>query len=264
MDRNGAFNRYACILKDAENWLTGRYRSREANDTIVIPENQGRDSAFLNRSPGSISLKDSSGFIPSVPVENGRADAAELQVINREICTCENCNLYLLRRCTVPGRGTAGARLMVVTPPPVDDAREDSMPMSIQGNEYLAKWLTALELNLEQDIFITPAVKCRTPGGRPPESSEVEACNDFLRRQYRAVAPTAVLALGDAACGALSGNPRDFPALVTKNWRWGVIPALVLWTPEEVLAHPERLRRPVWEALLRFKAAWNVLPGTGL
>ena len=196
-------------------------------------------------------------------VEPGTGNAAALSDIAGDIRTCESCNLYLIRKNTVPGRGAAGARLMVVTPPPIEGAGEDSTPLSVHENTYLGKWLTALGLNLERDVFITPAVKCHTPGGRPPHTEEAASCAGYLRRQYEAVAPRAVLALGDGACGALSGDIRDFPILVGKGWTWGAVPALILWTPAEVLAHPARLRRPVWEALQRFKAAWDALPGTG-
>ena len=264
MDKNGAFSRYACILKDAEDWLISGYRSRKDNDTMILSENRKPNAKLFNNEPQAASIRHSPVFDPPAGVEYGKEDAVELNAIAQEIRTCESCSLYLLRKNTVPGKGSAGARLMVVTPPPIDDAHADSMPMSTQENEYLMKWLAALGLNPHQDTFITPAVKCRTPGSRPPKPKEVEACVHYLHRQYRSVAPMAVLALGDAACGALSGDPRHFPALVGKDWRWGTIPALILWTPGEVLAHPERLRRPVWESLQRFKASWDVLSRTGL
>jgi len=153
---------------------------------------------------------------------------------------------------------------MVVTPPPADAAGFRDSPLAPFEAEYLDKWLKALELDPRGDVFITPAVKCRTPGARPPMDEEQAACSGYLRKQYKAVRPRAVLALGGAACGALSGDPRDFPSLVGRDWTWGAVPALVLWTPAEVLANPGRLRKPVWDALQRLKAAWNAVPEPGL
>ncbi|RLW68639.1 MAG: hypothetical protein B6D68_03235, partial [spirochete symbiont of Stewartia floridana] len=186
--------------------------------------------------------------------------AAQLIHIADEIKACMKCNLNLIRKNTCPGRGRVEATLMAVTPPPGQEAKEESSPLPAYEDEYLAKWFIALKLNPDKDVFITPAVKCRTPGGRSPQAEEAEACAGYLRRQFNAVAPKAILALGDAACGALTGNPRDFPSLVGKEWTWGNIPALVLWPPAEVLAQPNRLRRPVWQALQRFKAAWDASP----
>ena len=189
----------------------------------------------------------------------GSPDAAELSRIASEIRDCRNCNLHLTRENTVPGFGAADCLLMVITPAPGDSASEGDSPLPPFEDEYLGKWLTALELRPGRDVFITPAVKCRTPGGRPPAPGESAACAGYLHRQYRAAAPRAVLALGASACGSLTGSPADFPALVGRDWNWGGVPALVLWTPAEVLANPARLRSPVWESLKRLKAAWNAL-----
>ena len=196
------------------------------------------------------------------PPEVGRpasSDAAELPRIAAEIRECRDCNLHLTRENTVPGYGPADCLLMVVTPAPGDSAAENDSPLPPFEHEYLWKWLTALELRPGPDVFITPAVKCRTPGGRPPLGTESAACAGYLHRQYRAAAPRAVLALGASACASLTGSPADFPALVGRQWNWGGVPALVLWTPAEVLANPARLRSPVWESLKRLKAAWNAL-----
>lgn len=186
----------------------------------------------------------------------------ELRAVADKIAQCRSCNLYLTRESTVPGVGPVGATLMIVTPPPVDGACQGDSPLPPYEAEYLEKWLVALELDLTRDIFLSPAVKCRTPGGRPPHAEEAAACSGYLREQYKVVRPKAVLALGDAACGVLTGSASDFPTLVGKDWTWGSVPALVLWTPAEVLANPSRLRRPVWEALQRLKVAWNAV-GTG-
>ncbi len=191
----------------------------------------------------------------SIPASGGLNELAE------EISGCRSCNLYLLRENTVPGVGTAGATLMIITPPPADGARGNPLPPF--EAEYLGKWLTALKLT-PGEVFITPAVKCRTPGGRPPQKEEAAACAPYLHRQFKLVRPRAVLALGDAACGVLTGNPADFPSLVARDWTYAGVPALVLWTPAEVLANPKRLRKPVWESLQQLQAAWNALPGSPL
>lgn len=230
-----------------------------------IDPSGGRQTADVGLSPP---------LRPSVPVPAAEppssvrpADpeaAAELRKIAGEVGECRQCNLYLLREHTVPGIGSPGAMLMVVTPPPSDTASELTSPLPAYEQEYLEKWLRALGLDPAADAFVTPAVKCRTPGSRPPQPEEAAACTTYLRRQYKAVAPRAVLALGSSGCGTLTGDPGDFPSLVGKDWTWGAVPALVLWTPAEVLANPGRLRAPVWDALQRLKAAWNAVPGSQL
>ena len=281
MERRQAFIEYGAILKEVEEWLDGGYRG-SAQEMPVRPPSlrKSTDSPGVaaGAAGGSAVGSGAAGVSPAAfrgagagggygrgkagPPGVGRlvsSDSAELPRIAAEIRNCRNCNLHLTRENTVPGFGPADCLLMVITPAPGDSAAEGDSPLPPFEDEYLGKWLTALELRPGRDVFITPAVKCRTPGGRPPAPGESAACAGYLHRQYRAAAPRAVLALGASACGSLTGSPADFPALVGREWNWGGVPALVLWTPAEVLANPARLRSPVWESLKRLKAAWNVL-----
>ena len=286
MDRSEALTEYLAILNDTEDWLSGGYRQKHAEIEFRLPpaaaeslEEQEPVSPVGAASPvppahvppvsSSVSP---SAHVPPAPAASQTAafegepagQPASLKQIADEVSNCSSCDLYLSRKNTVPGVGVDNAVLMIVTSPPYDGAGFNSVPLPLYEYEYLTKWLTALGLDPLRDIFITPAVKCRTPGGRPPNPDESAACSSYLRRQYKEVKPRGILALGDAACGALTGNSADFPALVGRDWTWGSVPALVLWTPAEVLASPGRLRSPVWESLKRLKAAWNALPGSQL
>ncbi len=292
MDRTQAFAEYAHILGDFEDSLSGGFRRIREEQAIRIPvqtmpdaDAPVQESAYESSSsapasdpglaapgravspasgPGPAGSAGGPGtdVSPSLQRPADSQSVEALKTVAGEIAVCRNCNLYLMRENTVPGIGSPGATLMIVTPPPVDSASELTTPLPAFEQEYLEKWLVALELDPSRDVFITPAVKCRTPGARPPQSEEAAACTGFLRRQYKAVAPRAVLALGSSGCGALTGNPGDFPSLVGRDWNWGAVPALVLWTPAEVLANPGRLRGPVWESLKRLKASWNAVPGS--
>ncbi len=239
-----------------------RLRSDSQNPSPGLTDSS---PASLSQTPDSpAALHPGGTSAASVPSFGRQAPSSpELQAVAEKAAQCRACNLHLTRENTVPGVGSVGATLMIVTPPPVDGAPEGGGPLAPYEFEYLEKWLAALALNPSSDIFITPAVKCRTPGGRPPHAEEAAACSGYLREQYKIIRPKAVLALGDAACGVLTGSSADFPKLVGKDWTWGAVPALVLWTPSEVLANPSRLRRPVWDALKRLKDAWNAV-GTGI
>jgi len=278
MDRKQAFTEYGRILQETEDWLSFGYRRNHSDPEIRFPQ----DISSADASPEPPDAASPIDAPPETPVAVSAPPAvsqsqvqppaaehrvelsASLKKIGDEISECSSCNLYLTRQNTVPGIGSTGAVLMIITPPPSDGAGFDSGPLPLYEYEYLEKWITALGLDPSLDIFITPALKCRTPAGRPPHPEETAACSSFLRRQYKEVKPRAVLALGAAACGALTGNQADFPSLVGREWTWGSVPALVLWTPAEVLASPTRLRGPVWESLKQLKAAWNALPGNQL
>lgn len=267
MDRTQTFTEYGRILQESDDWLSHGYRREHADQE---PSDESPPEMSENQLPvppidpgvhAGVTEKVTESVNESV-IEGSPESSSTLQQIAGEIAGCRNCNLYLIRQSTVPGIGSIGATLMIVTAPPSDGAGETDSPLPLYEIEYLGKWLTALGLQTGRDTFITPAVKCRTPGGRPPHPDESGACAGYLRRQYKEVKPRAILALGAAACGALTGNPADFPSLVGRDWTWGAVPALVLWTPAEVLANPGRLREPVWESLKRLKVAWNAVPGS--
>lgn len=256
MNRKDLLTEYMRILNQTEQWLTDGYRKEEPDMEIHIPKDALEDSTV-----GADGAKEDTP-LPNIrqPGFDISTESSSLSMIADEIRNCQRCNLSLVRNNTVPGIGTQGALLMVVTAAPADSAREDMSPLAQHEQEYVEKWLRALDLNPQRDAFFTPAVKCRTPAGRPPEPEEAAACAPYIQRQFQSINPRAVLALGAAACGALTGSSREFPALVSREWLWGGVPALVLWTPSEVLANPKRLRKPVWEALQRLKVAWNALP----
>ena len=257
MKRNEILAEYARILNDFHCLLRGGYgrHQGEKNDEAQ-QEDDDFKSALADKLRSGTERVESHGM--SSP---GSDDSDTLFNISSDIARCHRCNLYLTREQTVPGVGIQRATLMVVTAPPIDSAGAQSSPLSPYEQEYLDKWLKALELDTQNDVFITPAVKCRTPGARPPHREELISCSFYLGRQYRSVRPKAILALGAAATAALTGKPADFHSLVGRDWSWGSIPALVLWTPAEVLASPGRLRAPVWKALQRLRKAWDAIPG---
>jgi len=253
---------YTRILNDFHNLLHGGYRHHQGEEI-------GEYKAQQDNADPMSALKDELSNNTNRVVSHERSspsshDLDTLPRISNEIAGCHQCNLYLTRDQTVPGVGVQRATLMVVTDSPVDSARAESSPLAQYEQEYLDKWLSALELDIHNDVFITPAVKCRTPGARPPHQAELVSCSFYLRRQFKSVRPQAILALGATATAALTGNSADFPSLVGQDWTWGSIPALVLWSPAEVLAHPGRLRAPVWKALQRLKKAWDAIPGNRL
>ena len=274
MNRLKARIEYKRILNDAIDWLRDGYRRERVEEEAIgaatsseisIPSGNSRK----NEAPKKDVRGDDLDFQITELQEISENEASsqyrgEMRLLAEKIARCEKCNLYLIRENTVPGVGVGSPLLMIVTAPPAFGTRETDGPLPLYESDYLDKWLGAINLRPGLDTFITPAVKCRTPGGRPPSATELGECFQYLKRQFAELKPKAVLALGAAACAALTGNISDFPSHVGKPWTWEGVPALVLWTPAEVLENPVRLRKPVWEAIQRLRDAWNALPGTGV
>jgi DNA polymerase len=134
------------------------------------------------------------------------ADSA-LAVVHEHILTCTACPLHLRRTQAVPGTGEASARIMVVGEGPGETEDRVGRPFVGAAGNVLTRLLESIGLRRE-DTFITNVVKCRPPGNRDPEPSEVEACAQFLDAQVEIIRPDVILILGRHALGRLlPGSP---------------------------------------------------------
>ncbi|KPL91358.1 uracil-DNA glycosylase [Herpetosiphon geysericola] len=121
--------------------------------------------------------------------------AATLALIAEEVAHCTACPLCRTRTNAVPGEGPADAEILLIGEGP--GQREDALGRPFVGpsGDLLEQWLAEIGLTREQ-VFIANVVKCRPPGNRDPEPSEIAACAQFLDRQIAALAPKLIATLG--------------------------------------------------------------------
>lgn len=142
--------------------------------------------------------------------------AAALARVAEEIRGCTRCPLAAGRSHTVPGEGNPLSDVLLVGEGP--GAREDATGRPFVGpaGRLLDELLGAIGWE-RADVFITNVVKCRPPGNRDPEPSEVGTCGAYLDRQERALDPAVVVSLGrhslqrylpGARIGAVHGRLR--------------------------------------------------------
>jgi DNA polymerase len=87
-------------------------------------------------------------------------------------------------------------------------ANEDRMglPFVGQAGKLLDRLLGEVGLERGQ-VFIATVLKCRPPNNRDPMPGEIEACQDYLRRQVDLIEPRVVCTLGNFATKLLRGDP---------------------------------------------------------
>ena len=121
--------------------------------------------------------------------------AVLLQTIADEIAQCTACPLHRSRTHTVPGEGAVDAEIMFIGEGP--GQREDQLGRPFVGpsGDLLETWLAEIGL-VRQQVFIANVVKCRPPGNRDPEPSEIAACAHFLDRQIDILRPKVIATLG--------------------------------------------------------------------
>jgi len=157
-----------------------------------------------------------------------------------DLSSCTHCVLSETRQHVLIGQGKASPRLMIVGDVPSEE--EDSSAQMYRGaaGELLEKMLQAMKLSTDE-VFYTPAVKCRPPENRQPHVAESKTCFKHLQQQIAERKPECILAFGNlAALGVLNQKLKvteargqwfntddNIPVMVTYH------PAYLLRTPEE-------------------------------
>ena len=156
-------------------------------------------------------------------------------------------------------RGRIDARLMVVGDYTAPKDQQTNKPFSGPAGDLLKKMLEGIEMDWEEDCYITNALLCDGTD-KSPRKSSVEACRENLIRQLDIVTPDVVLAMGKFAAQSLLELPssaslsdhlgyQDHP----KNYPW--IHLVVTYNPayllrlEEGSKEKKVAKQTVWEHL---------------
>ena len=170
------------------------------------------------------------------------------------ISECSACALCAGRTQAVPGVGDRGADWLFIGEGPgaEEDARGE--PFVGQAGKLLDAMLAAIDLKRGDNVYIANAVKCRPPGNRTPETSEIAACSSYLKRQIELVQPKLIVLLGKVAVSAVIGEEGALSGLRGKPlvYRNGAqsIPVIVTYHPAYLLRSlPDKSK--AWEDLCR-------------
>ena len=162
-----------------------------------------------------------------------------------DISSCTHCVLSETRQHVLIGQGKASPRLMIVGDVPSEE--EDSSAQMYRGaaGELLEKMLQAMKLSTDE-VFYTPAVKCRPPENRQPHVAESKTCFKHLQQQIAERKPECILAFGNlAALGVLNQKLKVTEA----RGQWfntdDHIPVMVTYHPAYLLRKPEE-KKAAW------------------
>jgi uracil-DNA glycosylase family 4 len=119
---------------------------------------------------------------------------------------CVRCPLSRTRTNVVFGAGDADADLMFVGEAPGANEDREGLPFVGRAGALLTELLAEIGMRREQ-VFICNTLKCRPPDNRDPTPGEIEACEDYLRRQIELIEPRVICTLGNFATKLLRGDP---------------------------------------------------------
>jgi len=121
-----------------------------------------------------------------------------LEKLNKEIKTCQKCDLSKTRRNAVPGEGPARAKIIVIGQAPGFKEDLTGRPFCGKAGRLLDKLLKIAKIE-RKEIFITSPLKCFPPGNRKPKKEEIEACLPYLKKQIEIINPKYFILLGEVA-----------------------------------------------------------------
>lgn len=193
-------------------------------------------------------------FMPSEALssspENPVVEEGGWERLESEVAACRACPLCQHRRQVVPGMGDRQASWLFVGEGPGAEEDASGLPFVGQAGRLLDNMLAAIRLRRGEKVYIANAVKCRPPGNRTPEPSEISACFPFLERQIRLIQPSLIVLLGRSAVHALLREERaSLASLRGKRFEYQGIPVVVTYHPAYLLRNlPEKAK--AWEDLL--------------
>lgn len=115
----------------------------------------------------------------------------------KEACMgCQNCPLGATRTNLVFGTGNENAEVLFVGEGPGENEDLQGEPFVGRGGKLLDKYLEAIDLSRDKNIYIANMVKCRPPQNRDPKPEEQEECIKWLREQFRLLRPKIIVCLG--------------------------------------------------------------------
>ncbi|MDF1656464.1 MAG: uracil-DNA glycosylase [Verrucomicrobiales bacterium] len=192
----------------------------------------------------------------------------ELNAIFKEVKTCEVCrSLGTLRDSVVFATGNPMADLMFVGEAPGAEEEKERKPFVGPAGQKLTQIIKAMGLSREE-VYISNIVKFRPKKGdgrfqgssnRKPDSTEMEACIRFIRKEIEVVAPKVIVALGATAAEGLLERGGAISSLREQRHEFAGVPVFVTYHPSFLLRqesepNAEKARaskRKVWEDMLK-------------
>jgi DNA polymerase len=171
---------------------------------------------------------------------------------------CTKCGLHATRTQTVFGVGNRRAQWMFVGEAPGADEDAQGEPFVGRAGQLLNAMLFAIGLKREE-VYIANVLKCRPPGNRDPQPTEVEQCEPYLIRQIELIQPRLIVALGRHAAHSLLKTELPLSKLRGQRLSYHGTALVVTYHPAYLLRSPGE-KRKAWEDLCLAKAIMESSP----
>lgn len=197
-----------------------------------------RDCSTQTNATSSVEQK-KQVFINGLNLDTETKQYSTLEEIKTDIGDCKLCDLHKLRRNIVFGEGKISPQIMFIGEGPGQDEDDSGRPFVGRAGHLLDQIIQAMGLKRE-DVYIANIVKCRPPGNRAPEDTEIIKCAPFLMSQISVIKPKVIVTLGSPATCTLL-NEKIKISLIRGNfhdWKHG-IKLMPTFHPAYLLRNPK-------------------------
>jgi len=185
--------------------------------------------------------------------ENKSYPVVDWLLLQKQVQTCQACDLHATRTNTVFGVGDTNASWMIIGEAPGADEDLKGEPFVGKAGQLLNQMLISIGLSRET-VFIANILKCRPPNNRDPHVEEVTACQSFLDQQIEYIKPKVILAVGRVSAQNLLQTKETIGRLRGGKYfyRDTGIPVIATYHPAYLLRSPLE-KRKVWQDLVLAK-----------
>ena len=219
-----------------------------APKTVVASPARTAPASRLAPAPPShpVSLPTREPYVTAKLPADQRAEL--LQAIAANVSGCTRCEvLSCQRRQTVPGEGSAMARVCFMGEAPGAEEDATGRPFVGPAGQLLTKMIEACTFKREQ-VYILNTIKCRPPNNRNPEYAEIENCREYLEAQLEIIQPEYIVCLGLVAAQALLHTKLSVGRLRGQFHAYRDSKVVVTYHPSYLLREPA-VKKAAWADL---------------
>jgi len=187
--------------------------------------------------------------------DEGWTKLQALAELDKAICTCVKCPLGHTRTNFVFGVGDPHADVMFIGEAPGADEDAQGEPFVGRAGQLLNKIIEAVGMKREE-VYICNILKCRPPGNRDPQISEMETCTPYLYKQIELIKPKFIICLGRISAQWLLKTNDSLTALREKVHDVFGAKLLVTYHPAALLRNPN-WKRPAWDDMKKFRKMYD-------
>lgn len=172
----------------------------------------------------------------------------QLEAMAAEVAACTRCEaLAQCRTQTVFGEGDANPRVAFFGEGPGMEEDRTGRPFVGKAGQLLTKMIEACTFARE-DVYILNTVKCRPPGNRNPDPTEIDNCREYFERQLAILRPEYIVCLGAVSSQALLQSKLSVGRLRGKIHRYFDSKVVVTYHPAYLLRNPAA-KKAAWADL---------------